>query len=273
MLTARRLGRRPEHAVSAPRCRRDFPCGAPAEACESVADQFEIVDVEPDLKPLFLALAKCGISSHRILGQTIARLVGGLESLFIPTADNGEYANAILESLIPFDGDMAACMLRRREGRPDPKVTWKRKRARRLWEWVLDPTLDTTPQGRPPEIDSALVLYCARVLCEACRRQKFRFSRPPGGGPPYGPMWRALTAALPLAESRIDTALACAPRSVSEHAETIADILTTANSRQFTELCRQLNLGPSSNDVAQHPATFRYVVAVARRPRERKRRT
>jgi len=104
-------------------------------------------------------------------------------------------------------------------------------------------------------------------LCEACRSQKFRFSRPTDGGPPYGPMWRALTAALPVAESRIDTALARGPRSVSEHAETIVDILRTARSKQFNELCRQLNLGPSSKDVAEHPATFRYAVSLTRRPR------
>src|SRR5262249_5772423 len=123
------------------------------------------------------------------------------------------------------------------------------------------------------KVDSALVLYCARVLCEACEQPQFKFSRRMNGGPPRGPMWCALMAALPLAElflTRLDGVFAYAPRDIGKHAETIADILTTARSKQFAECCRQLNLGPGSSDLAEHPATFRYAVALARRPRQRK---
>jgi hypothetical protein len=39
-------------------------------------------------------------------------------------------------------------------------------------------------QSRPSKIDTALVLWCARVICEASGRSRFEFRRPKGGGPP-----------------------------------------------------------------------------------------
>ena len=79
---------------------------------------------------------------------------------------------------------MAARMLRLNERQPDPEATWKaltraeRKRARNLWDFALDAGFDSAPQGRPFVIDSALVLYCSRVIAEACGKPKFQFSRP-----------------------------------------------------------------------------------------------
>ena len=149
--------------------------------------EFEIVDIPPDLQALFSALAKCGVE-NRLIPQTIECLTKPPEALHIPASDRTEAADFVIKAIVNFDGDAAARMLRIKKGRPDPKVTWKtltpaeRKSARRLWDWSLDASLDTSPQGRPPKIDSALVLYCARVLCEACGRPQFKFSRRMNGG-------------------------------------------------------------------------------------------
>jgi hypothetical protein len=246
-----------------------------------MSPEFEIVDIPPDQQPLFRALAECGVANRLIL-QTVVRLIEPSEALHIPASDRTELANSVIKTIVHFDGDMAAHMLRTEEGRPDPKATWKaltraeRKRARRIWDWALDPSLDTAPQGRPPKIDSTLVLYCARVLCEACGRSRFKFSRSWGDGIPGGPMWRALMAALPLAEcflARIDGAIALAPREIGSHVETIVEIVKVARSKQFEKCCRQLGLGTGANDVAEHPATFRRALMLVRAPRPRTRRS
>jgi hypothetical protein len=247
---------------------------------------FEIVDISPDLQPLFHALAESGVGNRLIL-QTVARLTQPPESLHIPTSDRTELANSVLKTIVGFDEDMAARMLRLDEGAPDAAATWKgltraeRKRAKHRWDWALDAGLDTAPQGRPPAIDSALVIYCARVLAEACGKQAFKFSRPTDGGAPYGPMWRALMLALPMARESlasgapvsVGTASTTASTENSDHAETVAEIVTAARSSKFTAKCCDLGLGATANDVAQHPATFRYAVMFARRPGRRPQRT
>src|SRR5262249_19489033 len=143
-----------------------------------------------------------------------------------------------IRSVVGFDRDMAARMLRLNEGRPDPKATWanltrsERKRAERLWNLELGPDeLRVTRQGRPPVIDAALVVYLTRVICEANGRRKFRFSRSVFGAPD-GPMWRALIQALPLAQSflaRLATPPLTHPK-ISKHAETVAEIVSVIRS-------------------------------------------
>src|SRR6266496_1571037 len=112
--------------------------------------EFEIV-VPSDLQPLFRALANCGIG-NRLIPETIERLIEPPEALHIPASDRTNLANSVIETIVNFDGDMATRMLRTGEGRPNPKATWKaltraeRKRARRLWDWALDASLDTVRQ-------------------------------------------------------------------------------------------------------------------------------
>jgi hypothetical protein len=81
-------------------------------------------------------------------------------------------------------------------------------------------------------------------------------------------MWHALVAALPLAESflaRIEGPRPSARlRKIGNHAETIVDVIKTARSKAFSDCCLELSLGPGSNDVADHPATFRFALMVAR---------
>jgi hypothetical protein len=239
---------------------------------------FIIEDVPPDLKPLFRALTECG---KPVFMQTLKRLIEPPASLQMPAASQSKLANSLLKELVPFDGDMAARMLQLDDGQPDSEAKWRdlsraqRKRARRLWDWALDAGLNTTPQGRPHKIDAALVLYCARVIAEGCRKSRFKFSRPPEGGPPGGPMWRALMEALPLALGslgRVDGALPSAPQRIGNRAEAVADILIIARSKEFRARCQELGIGTSAGDVAEHPATFRLALTRARALRNRSRR-
>ena len=160
-------------------------------------------------------------------------------------------------------------MIRLHERHPDPNATWKdltpaeRKRAKRLKDWVLDASLDISPQGRPADVDGALVLYCARLIGEACRRP-FRFSRPGDGDAPGGPMWRALIAALEIAQShlmRVEDPTAQASTQGSSHAEAIAAIVKTTRTKRFAEKCRWLGIGDAlivyslgSHDACPAPA-------------------
>jgi hypothetical protein len=235
------------------------------------------VIIPPELQPLCQALAELGLSNHQIL-RTASRLTEPPESLSIPAPERTEAANELIGKLVGFDGDMAARVLRLNEGQHDPGATWaaltpaERKRAKRGWDWVCDAGLDVAPQGRPTTVDSALILYCMRVLAEECGNSRFKFSRPPGGGAPSGPMWRALMTALPLAESYLASAegLPKSPRQIDLNAETVAEVVTIARSKSFTKLSEELKLGPHSSDVANQPGTFRYALSTARRPRRRR---
>jgi hypothetical protein len=84
-------------------------------------------------------------------------------------------------------------------------------------------------------------------------------------------MWRALVEAL-----RIVGVSVLPPKPPTElkdhHAETIAEIATAARSKKFAEWCQKFGLGPSSKDVAEKPAEFRFAISLARRSRPRKRR-
>ena len=248
---------------------------------------FEIVDVSPEeIRPLFRALTECGrrychIRNSRVLAQTIGRLSEPPASLHIPTSGRTELANSALKALVPFDGDMAARMLRLDDREPDPDATWRalsrseRKRAKRMWTWAMDAGFGATPQGRPPKIDAALVAYCSRVVAEGCGQSRFQFSRPPDGGTPRGPMWRALMAALPLAGAflgRVDSAPVSQLWNYGNRAEAVADILLVGRSNEFQMSCRQLGIGETANDVAEHPAKFRLAIARARARRNRARR-
>jgi hypothetical protein len=218
----------------------------------------------PDLKPLFQALAQCGVDDAKIPQVTRQLVRPPLTFRPDPTRLRG------------FDRDMAARLLCVDENRPDPHATWKslsraeRKRARRSRDWLArDHGLSATPQGRPPIIDAALVLYCIRVLCEASGRPRFKFSRPPAGGLFGGPMWRALNEALPLAQRFLEVRFgtpAIPPNKIDNHAEAIAGIAKLTRSRQFEKRCRLLGLGPRADDVARNAATFRLAIAKARKP-------
>jgi len=231
----------------------------------------------PEFSALHRALAECGIETEKIPSAS-ERLTNLPKSFLISSWDLPGTESAI-RSVVGFDPDMAARMLRLHEGKSDPEATWKnltrseRKRAKRLWISSLAPDeLDVTPQGRPSQIDSAIILYCARVLCEASGKARFEFRRPMGGGAPGGPMWRALIAAL--------------PPEFNEHAETIAEIVAVTRSEKkpdrrvsrirlsdkFAEWCREFGLKQASSDVAEHPAMFRRAISLARRSRPPKRR-
>jgi hypothetical protein len=210
------------------------------------------------------ALEASGVSVDRI-PQTIKQLMHPPISLHISAFDDSETESCI-RSVVSFDRDLAARMLRLNEGKPDPDVTWtkltrlERKRAQRLWDWAVyrPDKLSVSVQTRPPRIDSAFVLFCARVICEASGESRFKFRRPMGGGAPGGPIWRALMEAL--------------PPEFESFSESVAEIIVTSRQNKFAKVCDTLGLGPTSSDIAQHPSEFRAAVALARRSRPRKRR-
>jgi len=156
-----------------------------------------------DVPALRYALEKSGVRAE-LIPQTITQLTLPPISLRVSASDYPEIESAI-KSRVKFDRNLAARMFRLNAGRPDPEVTWtkltplERKRAKRLWHWAVygPDSLTTGMQSRPPKIDSSLVLYCMRVICEASGQSRFKFRRPEGGGPPGGPMWRALAEVLP----------------------------------------------------------------------------
>jgi hypothetical protein len=242
-------------------------------------------ETKPDLEPLRHALAACAIPSEKI-PATIKRLIRPPLSIGQSATDDQqvfsdkeiqmgaakETGRIVLQGP---DRDIAARMLRLNRGCPDATATWKtlsrteRKQAERLWNWTRDwHGLRVTQQGRPPKLDPALVLYCARVLGEASSKS-FGFSRPPPpkGGLPTGPMWHALMEALPLAQlflaRRFGTPV-MTRAGINPHAETIAEIIKVARLESF-------QMGGSADDVAS-PTTFRLAIAFARKSRDAKRR-
>jgi hypothetical protein len=265
-------------------------------------------DAKPfDFEPLNRALAECGIGPDQIehvakrlvrvplaIGRSAAgdpkpgaTIQLGGKQVKLPTMERAFDAD--------IDGDMAAFLLRFNEGNPDPNARWnalsrlERKKARRLWDWVgRFHGLCVTPQGRPPVIDPTLVLYCARVLCEAPRLRKsagsaeFQFRRPAGGGAPGGPLWRALLESLPLAQQFLAIRVGYPANErtstknphnskAGDHPEAIAEIITLARSKAFKNVCETLALGPKSEDVGANPTTFRLAVVLAREMRSQRR--
>jgi hypothetical protein len=232
--------------------------------------------VERLTRPSF-SFAQTALDDPAIFSQ---RFSGGAE--IYPDTTTGVWEAKPRE----FDGDMAARTLRLNEGRPDPAATWKslsraeRKAARRLWGWTAKPHgLSVTPQGRPPAIDPALVLYLIRVLCEATGKCEFEFLR--NSGRLGGPMLQALVVAFPLAQQflamrfgmpaigRISTKRS--DRRGFGTVEAIAEIARVTRSKSFKDLCETLRLGTTADDVAWSPAYARRVIAIARSRKSRSR--
>jgi hypothetical protein len=86
-------------------------------------------------------------------------------------------------------------------------------------------------------------------------------------------MWRALVAAIPLAESYLARADSAAVEGdIGQHVEAIAEIISATRNAKFAKFCQEHDLGPSSGDVANHPSMFRQALSHARRSRVLKRR-
>jgi hypothetical protein len=235
--------------------------------------RLEIVglEVSPNVEPLLRELTQCGIRNGYVLLQTITRLTEPPASLEIPAWSLTEAANALLKEIVGFDCDAAARMFRLDQRQHNSDAKWKdlsraeRKRARRLWTWAIESSLDTAPQGRPNKIDPALVLYCAYVIAEGCGKPHLRFSRPTLGGAPCGPMWRALMTALPLAYSFLDLGRRAEDvHAFSARAEAVVDILKTGRSKEFKAYCRDSGIVMTSDCIAMHPSAFRLGFAHAR---------
>jgi hypothetical protein len=220
-------------------------------------------DATPDLLQLCRALNECGVAADQI-PQTVERLtrpplIFGLSALPDP-------AGITIQG---DDDDAAAQLLSIDKGRFDPLAKWKalsyneRKQARRLWDgFGKHHGLSSTPRGRPPALDDALVLYCARALCEASGKERFPFGR--------GPMWRALIEALPIAQlflARRYRTHALTRDEIDAAAESIAEKVTLARSKEFAHWSQEFGLGFGSHDVANAAVSFRAAMMYARKKR------
>ncbi len=188
-----------------------------------------------------------------------------------------------------FDGDTAAYLLQLDERRPDRTKKWnelsraEQRRARNRWKQFDSGVVRFSPKtklkahrkkGRPSVIDGALVLFCARVICEDAGADRFKFRRG-GGGVPDGPMWRELMRSLPVAQQFLRTRYgtpAIPSDKIERHALTIAGIVTLSRTINFAEFCQVARLGTTAADVAASPNMFRHAIKYARRksqaPRE-----
>jgi hypothetical protein len=216
------------------------------------------------------ALEACGVHID-LIPQTISRLRYPPISLHIS-------AQAGPEIGLPFDKDDAAELFQH-------GATWanlppeKRKSAKRFWDWAVNKPdgLNVVPRGRPTEIDSALVLWCSRVLAEANGRVKY--ARQWQGGRPrsldaFMVLLRTSQHSLKQRSGSGETAHIDEPR----HAEAIVQILkldrhsgNNPSAKIFGSISRSLGLGTTADDVAAHPQTFRYAVMKARVQRHRTR--
>jgi hypothetical protein len=218
------------------------------------------------LELLKSALAECGVRADRI-EATAAQLTQPPPSFQISGWDP-EGTETEIKARIPFNGDTAAMMLRPN----DADATWhtltraERKRVRRLWASAMSPdSFSASFRGRPSEIDSALIVYCCRLIRETSGQSRFRVTRTGGEATPGGPMWRALVAALPLAFSFLADFVGAPTPRIRGRSETILEIAKVARSQHFENWCRKLGLGRQADDVAGAPASFRLAVSLARR--------
>jgi hypothetical protein len=243
-------------------------------------------EIASQIRILSRALEAAGVHA-----KTISLTVGQLSNP--PLALHFSHKDGALdgESWFPveFDGDTAAMMLYLGQGR-----TWKtltpterRKAKRYFYSQLACDGLGVAGKGAPPIIDSALVLWCARVLAEALGLGYLKISRSvkmlhderEHSGPPTGPHIRALIAALKIAQASLrqnaeaivgpgDTVDFADPR----HRETIAEIVKLdrnatrdRRAKVFSEICASRYLGKKAEDVAGAPQTFREAIMRARK--------
>src|SRR5262249_14904162 len=136
----------------------------------------------------------------------------------------------------------------------------ERKRAKRLWQSFFSSA--TFRKGPRPAVDSALVLYNARVIEDGCD-QPFKFER--NCGPADGPMLRALVAALDA--QRLVAGL---PQQIISRADNIAEIIGVMRKANFKAWCQVLQLTLDPEGIAADAETFRFAIGRARagpRPR------
>jgi hypothetical protein len=169
------------------------------------------------------------------------------------------------------DGDYAARLLLAHKKCPKGNVKWKelsradRKQAQRLWSF--------TKRGRPRNINPVLVLYRICRVCEANKVKcpQFRFSRPPDGGIPSGPMWRQLERMLLLASHFLAELYGVpAMRDIRSHADSIAKIVQLTRQPEFENICKRFGLSFSSAGVANAANTFSAVCVYLRTARRDK---
>jgi hypothetical protein len=167
----------------------------------------------------------------------------------------------------------------------------EQKQAKRRWLELMAPDdLGVVGRGRPPLIDSALVLWSSRVLAEALGQPHLKVTRPvetdalgvEHSGPPTGPEFRALVAALNIVNAYLirkiialgilDVTSPVDDFDEPRHAEAIAQIIKSdrdlgkgRSATIFSDICRKNGLGRTAAQVAERPQEFRWAVMDCKR--------
>jgi hypothetical protein len=226
----------------------------------------------PDVKALRCALEESGVSAQRI-PQTITRLMRPPLSLHFSASDDADRLG------LPFNPDEAARMFCSKAWKDLTRT--ERKRARRQWEWAVNESdsINVSSRGRPAVIDSAFVLWCARVLTEA-RGERLTFGRHWEGGRPRG--LEAFLIVLKQSRAALDRLTDRVTKNQTyddpRHLEAIAQLLKLERSsgkdqsaKTFAAKCTAFGLGPTANHIADDPQMFRYAVMLTRIERHRAR--
>lgn len=239
----------------------------------------ERISVEPiiwtaDHDQLEAELCKCGLRKPRRRRQILWRLVDLPPPLLEPMERRRGLHGAPtpeLEEMARPDSDTLAQML----GLGDCLSRKDRRRVKKWGDyWIRGDGGAVLLKGRPPKFDYAIVLYLVLTLMEALKLRKFTFSRSPPRGKPGGPKLRALMRALEIlrqTEMRTEDSLRIGiePMPKVARPEGLVRLVAVINSQRFKTLANEYRLPLKWAAIANQPASYRHLVAIARRPSQR----
>jgi len=203
------------------------------------------------------ALDECHVQYGISIDEARNRLTNVPQALILPDDKADELLNLDLAGL-----------LRVSQGKPGGEVgpaSWEqlnkkeRRSAKKLAAYIGSARL--FPRQRPSEINIPLALYLVFAL-EELFEKKLPLSRPASGGTPRGPAFRAVLAAMALAQARAEP-YAGKPRRPSNVG--LASIIEITKTNEFDHLLRQQGFERTSGCVFWHGNSIALTVALARK--------
>jgi hypothetical protein len=162
-----------------------------------------------------------------------------------------------------------ASLLRVSQGRfaESETVQWeqldkKERRSAKKLAAFLDSKL-SFPRQRPAEINVRLALYLIFALEELLGR-KLPFSRSAVGGPPRGPAFKAVFAALILAQARVEPK---ATKSPKPNTAGLASVVEITRTEEFDRLLREQGYERTSAGVRDYGHSIALTIGLARKNR------
>jgi hypothetical protein len=241
----------PETAGTAPAFRRDHLAERLRKRMSN-KDQLRTLEAE-----LCSALIECkrqyGVSPDELR----KRLTSIPSFLLLPDVEANE--------LLDLDARASLFQASQRKRGQVEKARWERldRKERRSAQKLAD-FLDSErmfPRQRPAEINTRLALYLIFVF-EELLGERFPFSRSTGGGTPKGPAFRAVLAAMALAQAR---APPYAHKSHKPNKAGLASIVEITRTKEFDQLLGQQGFRRTSNDVLGNSRSIALTVALARK--------